>query len=135
MSVIWKYKIDIVDDKCFADYEEKYGISFPDELRNFIIDNNGASPDKNCILINDEECVVDFILSFNKDEEEAVTFEDVYKSMKDKIQIPFALDPFGNYYFYSLDNGKIGFYNHEEDEYYISDLSLDDFIESLYSEK
>lgn len=132
MSIVWKYKIALDDEKCFDKYEKEYDVVFPLELRNFILENNAASPNRDCIMIGDKERVVDTILSFNEYEEEATTFSDVYKIMENKKAIPFAADPFGNYYCYLTDIGRICFYDHEESVYYPTEYTLARFIEALY---
>lgn len=132
MSIVWKYKIELVDEKCFEKYEKEYGIVIPSELKDFIKDNNAASPNMDCIMFNGQERVVDSILSFNSTEDEATTFLEVYNLMEKKSNIPFAADPFGNYFYYSAESQKIGFYEHEEEAYSISEYSFSDFIDSLY---
>lgn len=124
----WNYKIELRNTAVF----DKISKDFPDELKDFIIENNAASPDKNCIDINGVECVYDETLSFNEDETEASTVFSAMKAVNDKELIPFAKDPFGNHYCYSLSDGKVAFVDHEEDAVVETNLSLDEFIESLY---
>ena len=132
MATIWKYKIDLSDENCFEKYEKLYGFSFPIDLKEFIIENNASYPDKKCIMFGEDEHVVDSLLSFNETEDEADTFCDIYDSLKRKDIIPFARDPFGNYYYYFLGSCKIGYYSHEDNKYIPSDYSLKEFIDALY---
>ena len=128
----WKYKIDLEDERCFDKYEKECGFSFPMELKKFIIENNAASPNKKCVVFAGKERVLDYLISFNENEDESITFREAYKSIGKKDIIPFASDPFGNYFYYFLDGNKIGFYDHEELLFIESQYSLSEFLNALY---
>ena len=105
---------------------------FPEELKKFIIDNNAASPAKDCIELNGIERVYAETLSFNEEEKYSTNFFSVAKTLDDNNVIPFASDPFGNYFCYLLNSGTVSFYNHEEDKYEKSQMKFKDFIDALY---
>ena len=132
MSVKWSFKIDLNDNMTWERVEKATGESMPKDLKTFIEDNNAASPDKSCITINKDERVVDSILSFNEKESEAATFKSAYKSVGKKQMIPFAIDPFGNYFCYSLKTNKIVFYHQEGSVLEETNYSLKKFVDSLY---
>lgn len=131
MSNNWRFKIDLK----MADLNkisEIIGIEIPIDLKEFIIKFNAASPEKDCINVNGIERIVDAVLSFNLEESEATTFLSVFKSMDNKQWIPFAIDPFGNYFCYSLVKNNISFWEHEENRMIETTHSLDEFVEMLY---
>ena len=128
----WDYKIELKDESVFEKIAEKFEVDFPQDLRSFIIKNNGAYPNKNLIKINGVERVFESVLSFNEHEEEGLTVFDVLESNHSKAAIPFGMDPFGNLFFYSLVNGEILFYAHEEDAFVHSDINLEEFLANLY---
>ena len=133
MSNVWKFKIDIKDENVFNKVAKKYNINFPDDLKEFILQYNAASPDDNCVVIEGVERIYDETLSYNEDEVEASTFESAKKSIDNSDFLPFAKDPFGNYFCYSIASGKISFYDQDEEVFSNSNYSLDEFIGALYS--
>lgn len=132
MSNIWRFKIELKQEDVFDKIQERIGKKFPDELRNFIIKYNAASPDENCIVINGVERVVNTVLSFNEIDTEAITYMSVAKVINKKSLIPFAADPFGNYFCYSLEKKEVVFFNHEEQTFEESGDSLQEFVNKLY---
>ncbi|MBO5609068.1 MAG: SMI1/KNR4 family protein [Eubacterium sp.] len=128
----WNFKIDLENDEVFKAIGEKYGVEFPEALKEFIIQNNAASPDADCIVIDGIERVYGETLSFNEEETEASTFNDAKFAVEDNQYLPFAIDPFGNYFCYSLTTDTIVFYDCEENTYSDSNLNLNEFIRRLY---
>ena len=132
MKNVWRFKIDLESESVFEDISREYGVVFPEDLKEFIVENNAASPVKNCVDINGVERVYSETLSFNKTEEDATAFEAVKNTIKDRKLIPFALDPFGNIFCYSLETGKIAFYEHEEGKVDKTNIDLNSFILELH---
>lgn len=132
MSNKWLFKIDLQDESVFEKIEHDYHIAFPYELKDFVKENNACSPKQNIVELNDNERVYNETLSFNTNEEEAPTFDSAMKAVNRKEYIPFARDPFGNYYCYCLENGTVSFYNHEEDYVENSNTNFKDFINKLH---
>ncbi len=132
MSMNWNYKIDLKDEKVFNTIESEYSCKFPTDLKKFIIEHNAATPDANCVDINGIERVYDETLSYNQEETDASTFTSASKAVGSHLYIPFAKDPFGNYFCYSVKTKTIAFYSHEEQEVDDTDLSLKEFIDSLH---
>ncbi len=128
----WDYKIDIKNEKAFATISEMIGTDFPEDLKEFILAHNAASPEMNCVDINDIEYGYDETLSFNEDEEEATTALFVLDNIECDGYIPFARDPFGNYFLYAIDSGNIAYYSHEEQSVDDSEMDLEMFISSLH---
>lgn len=130
--MIWKYKIELKDTKVFDKIEKSRGILFPEDLKAFVIDKNAATPEKYCFMVKSDERVVGAVLSFNLDEEEAADITTALEVIKEKNELPFAVDPFGNLFCYNLTTKKIDFWNHETDSFTSSDKTLSEFTESLY---
>lgn len=131
MSIRWSYKIKL-EDESLNFVEKKIGRKIPTDLKEFIYENNAASPDKCCIMVNGNEKVFESVLSFNENEKEAATFESAYRAIGNPLVIPFGADPFGNYFCYSLKTKKIAFYDHEKNEVKGTQYYLNTFIDSLY---
>ncbi|MCR4782557.1 MAG: SMI1/KNR4 family protein [Lachnospiraceae bacterium] len=131
MSNKWLFKIDLKDESVFDEYESVLQISFPEELKSFVIENNASSPELNGVEFNGVERVYDETLSFNRYEDEASTFLSAMNSVGNKAYLPFAKDPFGNYFCYCIENGTVCFYNHEEDNIEKGNISFKKFIEVL----
>lgn len=132
MSIHWDYKIQLKNEEIFEKIESDNGIKIPEELRSFIIANNGACPTPNCVDINGEERVYDATLSFNEEEEDATTVRFAMNIVANPDYIPFAQDPFGNYYCYEWKQRTVSLYNHEDEIMNDTDLKLNAFIESLH---
>ncbi len=132
MEINWKYKIDLKDSKVFDEIGEKRGISFPEKLKDFIIEANAATPDKIKFMVGCNEKVFGAVFSFNRDETEADSVFDALPVIEDKNLIPFGIDPFGNFICYSIKDEIVVFWDHETDSVESTELSLDDFLTSLY---
>ena len=69
---------------------------------------------------------------FNEKEVDAMTFISAFQAINDNSFIPFAIDPFGNFYCFSLKNHTIVYYEHEEKNVTETEYSVEQFVESLY---
>lgn len=131
MNINWKYKIDLVDDAIYR-MSNKYGVIIPDDLVKLLEVANGATPSKSKFMLKVDEKLLGAILSFNPDEHEADSFETAMIIDFDKNILPFAVDPFGNYICYNVNDGTIVFFDHEENSISIIATSLKDFMSMLY---
>ena len=132
MSNKWLFKIELKDKTIFKKYERDYNIIFPSELEAFVLNNNASSPEQNAVDFNGVERIYDETLSFNLCDEEASTFNSAMKAVNCEDCLPFAKDPFGDYFCYNLENETVSFYNHEEDRIEKSDIGFHQFIEMLH---
>lgn len=131
----WNYKIDLVDESIFMEIGKARGITFPNALKDLIKEANGATPAQYHFMIGATEHVLGAVLSFNKDEADTDTIFTALEVVEDKDLIPFAIDPFGNYICYSLKNGAIVFWDHEnegDDGVSSTGKNLTAFLENLY---
>lgn len=131
MNIEWKYKIDLKENSISV-IESKYGIVIPKDLQKLLEIANAATPSVTKFMVKVDEKLLGAILSFNPDEKEADSFESAMQLNFDKEIVPFGIDPFGNYICYNTSNGKIVFYDHEEDTMIDVADSLEDYLDSLY---
>ena len=132
MGIAWKYKIDLVDKNVFSEIEKSRGIMIPSELKELIIEGNGATPEKYNFMVGNVERVLGAILSFNKNEQDTDTVYTALKAIENKNLFPFAIDPFGNYICLDLSSGEIVFWNHETGVVDSTGKQLNAFFEGLY---
>lgn len=131
-TIQWDYKIQLDNLEVFEKIESQNTLKVPEDLKRFIIDNNGAYPTPNCVDINGVERVYDATLSFNEDDNVATTVFEALKIVDNPDYIPFAQDPFGNYFCYDWKNETISFYSNEESIMDDTDLNLEMFLKSLH---
>lgn len=131
MNVItWKYVKELQNEKAIDEFEKKHNFSYPQDLKQILINFNGGRPSsKYYDLANEKDKEFKTLLSFNETD-----IENVYKcyplDSSDKSLIPFASDPAGNYFV--LKDNEIYLWNHETD--YLSKISstFTDFLNSLH---
>ena len=128
----WKYKIDVVNPEVFAEIEKERKITFPDELKELIIEANAATPAKYNFMAGSSEKVLGAVLSFNRNETDTDSVFVALGAVTDTNLLPFGIDPFGNYICYSLSNNKVVFWDHETDGITVVSDSLSAFLDSLY---
>lgn len=131
MSIEWKYKIDLADG-AIATISGKYNVTIPGDLVNLLEKANAATPSKTKFMQKVDEKILGAILSFNPGEVEADSFETAMNIGFEKDIVPFGIDPFGNYICYSVKDGSIVFFDHEEDSITAISDSLKEFLDMLY---
>ena len=132
MDITWKYKIELQDESVFSEIEKERGIIIPENLKELIVKANAATPSKYNFMIGTVEKVLGAILSFNKNEKDTDTVYTALKVIENKKLFPFAIDPFGNYICYNIDENEVVFWDHESDTVSSADKNLEQFLESLY---
>lgn len=132
MAITWKYKIDVADINAFAEIEKERKISFPPELKKFIMNANAATPSSYNFMVGNNERVLGAILSFNHNESDTDSVYTALSVIDDFDLIPFGIDPFGNYICYSLKDNTVVFWDHETSRVDSTGKTLHDFIETLY---
>lgn len=132
MENTWKYKIELRDVQVFDEIAEQRKTTFPEDLKQFILEHNAATPERYNFMVGVNERVFGAVLSFNHEDEDADTVSPALTAIKGPELIPFGIDPFGNYICYKTTNGYVVFWDHESGEYQSTGLSLAEFIDSLY---
>ena len=116
----------------FLKLKKKRHISFPNELKELIIEANAATPAKYNFMVGNVEKVLGAILSFNQNEADTDSVFVALSVISDTNLLPFGIDPFGNYICYSLKDKSVVFWDHETDNITDVSNSLSEFLESLY---
>lgn len=132
MNIEWKYKIEVANTDVFAEIEKERHISFPNELKELIIEANAATPAKYNFMAGSVEKALGAILSFNRNEADTDSVFVALSVISDTNLLPFGIDPFGNYICYSLKDKSVVFWDHETDGITAVSNSLSAFLESLY---
>ena len=128
--MVWKYKIDLEDKSIFSEIEQSRGIESPDDLKQLVIDENAATPEKYCFMVGNNERVFGAVLSFNKSDDDTVF--GALNVVHNKNLFPFGIDPFGNYICLDLKSEEVVFWDHETERIESTGNKLKSFIESLY---
>ena len=128
----WKYKIDLKDPVIFQKIEKEYGVVIPDEFKMLIVNANAATPSKIHFMLGVDEKIVGSILSYNESDVDVDTVFAAMKVINCKEHLPFAIDPFGNYWCYSFSEHSVLFWDHETDEVSLVGLSIEKFLDLLY---
>lgn len=112
--------------------ENEYDLNFSVAFKAFFKINNAGIPKHNLISVNSKEYEIRCFLSFNDDE---------YNSIKKPLasfqeetngkMVPFAKDSGDNYYCLNVENGKVYFWDKDDDLYYMLTESFESFIELL----
>lgn len=101
MELEFNNKSESITAKDIADVERKNKFIFPQEIKSFLLANNGGQPNKTIYTQNSQDYVVDFFLPIKSTEFEDLTYSATITDLSDIIPntvIPFAIDPFGNYF-------------------------------------
>lgn len=129
----WKYIKELIDIDCFQAIKEKYNVDASNELKECIVNFNGARPTKDAFDTESvKEREIKRLLSFNKSDTENVY--DVFNVFKEEnISLyPFAMDPAGNYICEDINSRNIIFYNHENQKREYINKDFKHFLNSLY---
>ena len=128
----WKYVSPTTLENIFL-VEKKIGYQLPDNLKAVILENNNGRPERDCFDTEfNQGLQFKQLLSFNENDVDAAAFKAAYQAIDSDEYIPFAIDPFGNHFCYSIKTRKIAFYEHEEEVFDQTNYSLDEFLEHLY---
>jgi len=129
MTTKWKY-VEILDIKMLVKIETHFNVKLPkdyiDELNKC---NRGKPVNYRFDLSSRKECVLDYMINLGD-------CIDQSKSIKNFSLIPIAMDPFGNYIAYQIENskkiGNIVFWDHETKSITFIAESFKMFLEMLY---
>ena len=140
MSINWKFGNKISENE-ISFLENQFGIKYPKEYVELVLNNDGASPTYDCwdMPNGEKEKVFDHLISLS-DKNISNVFN-TYYILKNEFGIsdliPFADDPFGNYLCFMKNNMKIYYYNCDgyDNPNYVGEYvaaSFGEFIASLY---
>jgi cell wall assembly regulator SMI1 len=130
-DIVWKYVKSLVNDTAIDDFERKFGIQFPDDLKKCLKMNNGGRPILNVFDTKEsQERVMGSLLSFNIGDSDNIYSVFSVLQKENKNCLPFARDPAGN--FLCTLQGKVVFWLHETNTYEYVAESFTAFLEKLY---
>lgn len=127
----YKYVKELKDNNVFSQIEKERNVKVSNTLRSLIKNANAGSPNRKLCIINKKERIIGSILSFNKGDTDSVFL--AMDVVEDKNLLPFAIDPFGNYFCINKQNIVV-FWDHETDNIESSKFTLEKFLNSLYEE-
>ncbi len=130
MAVICAEIVEISNPGVFGELEKEYGFKFEEDVKSFFMENNGGIPEQNMIEVNGEEYEVRCFLSFNSGEYNSIDIpmDSFQKETHGKI-IPIAKDSGDNYYCIHIENGKVYYWDKDENLYYNLADSFGTFLE------
>lgn len=119
------------DINIFLDAEKKFAMKIRKEIIDFVKMNAGGYPVKDIVIFNDEEYEIRVFLSADrKDHDYCIEKPMNYflKKTQGKI-IPIGIDSGDNYYCINNKTGKVYYWTHGEDKYYLLTATLNEFID------
>ncbi|MGL4987296.1 MAG: SMI1/KNR4 family protein [Treponemataceae bacterium] len=129
-KLTWKYVKSLDDKDSIAKLEKDYSCKFSDELKSFLVNNNGGRPSLSTFDINNiKEREFKTLLSLNKKDSENI-YQVLPLDTKYSNLFPFASDNNGNYFCYY--QNKIYLWNHENDKLELLTNTFDEFLNKLY---
>lgn len=133
-NIIWKRVKPLGQFNSINNFEQEYEITLPDNLKEFIIANNGGRPNLDIIKTSDgNELEIKALLSFNKEDIENIyKVIDYFKGEFNGKIVPIATEPSGNYFCIDLTNNSIVYWEHETNELIFIAKDLVEFLNCLY---
>ena len=133
---VWRFEKAPATDRVLEQIEKHLFITLPSSYKNLVKVHNGGRPRPNVVRINDgTERVIKTLLTVHPTKG---GIRDVYDWLKDQLPekcIPFASDPFGNYFCFhyakSTDEPTIIFWNHEQKRPEVLATSFQHFLEKF----
>lgn len=132
MAVVCTEVSLLKDSLAVERYEDKYEFDLPKELKSFFQENNGGIPKKRVFTIKGEEYEIRCFLSFNIGEYNSIDLpmQSFQEETKGKI-VPIAKDSGDNYYCIHVENGKIYYWDKDDNLYYCIAEDFGELIEYL----
>ena len=130
-DISWEYVKPLKSKNLIDDFERENNISFPEDLKNCLIKNNGGRPSKNIFdAKRSKENVFKALLSFNKSDPETIYM--VYSVLNEEKNglIPFAGDPSGD--FICIYKNEVVLYSHETGKIEKAAASFTELLSKLY---
>lgn len=137
MELKFNNKSESITANDIADVERNYNFVFPQEIKSFLLSNNGGQPNKAIYTQHSQEYVIDLFLPIKSAEFDDLTYSATMADLSDIIPdsvMPFAMDVFGNYFVFDKADGKIYFLEMEEVALTLLASNFDSFISSLKEE-
>lgn len=117
-KIKWKNRKDEINDNVIQEFEDRFGVKFPNDYIECIKCNNGALPEPCFFKVKGKERIFGELLSFETNSRGNIynTYNRIKEALPKKV-IPFATDPSGNFicfdYINSETSPKVVFWYHE----------------------
>ena len=129
-EITWKYVKPLKDGNAVEKFEKEHGLSFPNDLKEILVRNNGGRPSlKYFDTETEKDKEFKTLLSFNESDIETI-FKCYPLDSADSTLLPFASTSGGDYFV--LQNGSIHLWNHENDTTTFLSSSFAEFLKSLH---
>lgn len=133
VKIDWKFEKAVATDRVLAQLETHFHISLPEAYKQLVKQHNGARPRQNVLkFLDGKERVVKTFLTVHLTKGGIKDVSEWLKSQLPDELLPFASDPFGNYFcfHYRKPNTEpsISFWHHETQQ---GEFVADSFIEFL----
>lgn len=125
----WRYIKPLPSEGLISELEESLGYKFVDSYIDTVKKYNGARPPKSVFKVaNSEEKTIKSFLSLNSsDTENIVNSNKIVSNISENI-FAFAIDNFGNYICFDINDNKIYFLDFETGDL---ELVCEDFVDFL----
>lgn len=133
-NIIWKRVKPLIQSNSLNKLEQDYGIELSNNLKEFIIANNGGRPSLDIIKTEDgREVEIKALLSFNKEDVENIyRVIDYFKEQFSSKILPIATEPSGDYFCVDITDDSIVYWEHETNKLTFIAKDLEGFLECLY---
>lgn len=133
-NIIWKRVKPLIKSNIIDKFEEDYEITLPENLKEFIIANNGGRPSLDIFkTLDGKEVELKSLLSFNEDDTENIyNVIEYFKGQFNGNILPIAMEPSGDYFCIDLTKNSIVYWNHENDVLTFIAKDLVEFLDCLY---
>ena len=134
---VWRFEKAPATDRVLDQIEKQFAITLPTTYKNLVKLHNGGRPRPHVLLTDDDgaERVIKTFLTVHPTKG---GIRDVYDWLKDQLPekcIPFASDPFGNYFCFhygkATDKPVIIFWDHEQNQPEVMATTFEGFLEKF----
>lgn len=120
-ELTWKLAKPLAEDTAIRKLEKDLGRVLPEDYVECVMKNNAGYPSlKKFATVSAVEHICNNLLSFDEKKDVNIfnTYESVVASSENKMLLPFAADPFGNYICFDFSGAtvKVVFWQHETNE-------------------
>jgi hypothetical protein len=136
VNIDWKFEKPVATDRVLSLLESHFKIILPEDYKSLVKRYNGARPKPNVIKVGEKkERVIKAFLTVHPTKGGVKDVKEWLTGQIRETLIPFASDPFGNYFCFCYDNSRVEpeicFWSHEtrQSEYLAS--SFNQFLKDL----
>lgn len=132
-GIAWDFEIPLKNEKIFEQFESKYLLSIPNDLKKLIIQHNAGYPTPCKVNVpNLGEREIKLLLSYNREDDENIyqVIDDFCRNFHRRV-LPFAVDSFSGYYCIK-DNSIVVYVEDDDNALYPIAESISVFLCQLF---